>query len=156
MSSRHSRRGGRGLNNISVDDEFSTPNHSMGEFSEEMVPSDDDESSPGGGNDKDDEEESIEGQVLAKREQRTVCGLRLLFILVLILCTGTVAYLTYYFTTKWETEQFEVQFKEDSHKVLQSIGITLALTLQGLDGLMVSLVSSAKETQQVRFFPGRA
>jgi len=93
-------------------------------------------------------QENVEEQVLAKREQRAVCGLRALFFLVLICSAVAVALLTYYFTTGWEVKQFEVQFSEDSNKVLQAIGKSLSFTLEGLDSLMVSSVSIARATNQ--------
>jgi len=95
------------------------------------------------------ERKKIVEQVLARREQRTVCSLKILLFLVLAASATAVALLTYYFTSQWETKQFVVQFGEDSNKVMQSIGTSLDLTLEGLDALTVSMVSSAKATNQV-------
>jgi hypothetical protein len=86
--------------------------------------------------------------VLAKRETKAVCQTRLFVFLFLIMCTIGVALAVYFRTRQSESAQFEQQFHEDANKVLQSLGLSLDVTLGGIDALVVSFVSYAKSSNQ--------
>jgi len=94
------------------------------------------------------EEELLEEQVLAKRESIAVVRLRMLVFLVLLLSTLAVALCVYFYVSRSEMAQFEMQFQQDTYKILQSFGSALDLTLGGIDLLVVDLVSFAVHTNQ--------
>ena len=94
------------------------------------------------------EEEVFEEQVLAKRESKAVVWLRVLVFVVLLLSTLAVALCVYFYVSRSEMAQFEMQFQQDTYKILQSFGSALDLTLGGIDLLVVNLVSFAVHTNQ--------
>jgi len=94
------------------------------------------------------EQRSTEEHVLSRKDRRTVLYFRLLLVTVLFCSATAVGVLTYTYTSRWEWQQFESQYREDSLKVLQSVGRSLDLTLEGLDAFMVSLVRMARATNQ--------
>jgi hypothetical protein len=93
---------------------------------------------------KDDGEEHRIG----KRETVAVTWLRLLVVLVLVISTVAASFSIHSYLTKSETERFESQFKDDSHKILEAAGSSLDKTLGLLDSIAVSLVSEADFTNQ--------
>lgn len=61
-------------------------------------------------------------QEIARQETRAVQRLRIIFALVIIVCTVLVAVSVYIYTTGTEQRAFEEAFSSDANKVLESIG----------------------------------
>ncbi|KAL7564099.1 hypothetical protein ACA910_012376 [Epithemia clementina (nom. ined.)] len=85
---------------------------------------------------------------LARRETKAVCGVRFLVFGVLLCSMMAVAILVFHQLRSNETNSFEKQFREDSSKVLASLGLSIDLTLGGLDALVVNMASEAKAYNQ--------
>ena len=85
---------------------------------------------------------------LARRETKAVCGLRFLVFGVLICSMTTVAVLVFLSLRDAEQDAFEEQFQEDATKVLASLGLSLDLTLGGLDAFVVNMIAEAKASNQ--------
>ena len=85
---------------------------------------------------------------IAKRETKAVCGVRMLVFGVLLCSMTAVAVLVFYALRNSEQDSFEQQFYENADKILASLGLSLDLTLGGLDALVVNMVSEAKKTNQ--------
>ena len=106
------------------------------------------ESSDGGFEFGDSEESQEEKQVLAKRESKAVFRVKLIVLLVLAIFAVVVAIVVYFYVTGSETSQFEDQFKDDAHKVLEAIGSNFEETLGSFDNLAVATVSFARAANQ--------
>jgi hypothetical protein len=87
-------------------------------------------------------------QQLARTETRTVRGLKLLVLAVLLCSMILVALGVYKYTKNSEETSFVQQFDDDGHKVLDALGVSLAMALGAIDALVVSLVSHAAATNQ--------
>jgi hypothetical protein len=86
---------------------------------------------------------------IARSETRTVLGMKLLTLLVLIGATIAAALCVYFYVRNNETYQFEDEFGEYAGKVLESIGAVFETTFQSVDILAAGMVSHARSTGQV-------
>lgn len=87
-----------------------------------------------------------ENDGIAKQENQNVFRLRLLVITVLLLSTIGVAVGVFLYVSRSEQQSFEQSFRDDSDKILDSVGIALDLSLGSVDAFLVSLVSYARDT----------
>jgi hypothetical protein len=85
---------------------------------------------------------------IGKRETVAVTRLRLVVVLVLVISTVAASFSIHSYLTRSETERFESQFHDDSHKILEATGSTLDKTLGLLDSIAVLYVSEADFTNQ--------
>lgn len=86
--------------------------------------------------------------VVAKHETAAVTRLKLAVLLVLVGSTLAIALSVFFYLSNIEESQFNKQFRDDSHKVMESIGSTLDKTLASYDGLAMTLISHAEATNQ--------
>lgn len=93
------------------------------------------------------QEEKAPPLVLSRRESKAVCGVRMLVLGVLLSMVAIGVYL-YFDLNSGEIHSFKEQYREDATKVLASLGVSLYLTLGGLDALVVNMVSQAKASNQ--------
>jgi hypothetical protein len=77
---------------------------------------------------------------MTRAETRVVNRWKLLLIFVLLISMIGVGLAVYFFTAKSEQEDFQLQFAQDAHKVLDAVGGSLELTLKAIDALAVSMV----------------
>ena len=89
-----------------------------------------------------------EREIIAKQETKAVFRLKLLVLLLLTLFAVGTALAVFYYTTGSEQDQFEDQFKDDAHKVLEAVGSSLDKTFGAFDSLAVAAVSYARATNQ--------
>ena len=89
--------------------------------------------------------ESEKEEVIAKDETIAVLRLKLVVLLVLVLSAVGVALSVYFYTSGSEQTQFEQHFVDASHKVLEAIGSTLDTTMGSFDGIVATLVSTARD-----------
>jgi hypothetical protein len=94
------------------------------------------------------QQQQQENATIARTETRTVRGLKLLVLAVLLGSMILVALGVYRYTKNSEEVSFAQQFDDDSHKVLDALGVSLAMSLGAIDALVVSLVSHANATNQ--------
>ena len=89
--------------------------------------------------------------------ERTINGLGMkkavkysrIAVLVILLCSAVgLAVFIYQHTDNSEQRQFEKQFQEDAHKVLEHIGKELDFTLGAADAFLVDEINSAEQTNQ--------
>lgn len=85
---------------------------------------------------------------LAERESTRVRRTKYFVMLFLLFIMVGVSAATYHLISKQEYEEFHRQFKEDSHKVLSTMGSNLVRTLQASDAFVVSMSSLAAATNQ--------
>ena len=85
--------------------------------------------------------------VLAHSETKTLLGIKILFVLVLLLSAAGAFGVFFYIRGK-ETADFETQFVDDATKILASIGANLDNTLGAADAFVASMISTARETNQ--------
>jgi hypothetical protein len=89
------------------------------------------------------EEVKIGGQ-----ESKAVFRQKLVVLLVLAASSIGVALSVYYYLTYSENKQFEQQFRDDSEKVLNAVGSNVDKSMASFDSVAVTLVSTAKMTNQ--------
>jgi len=89
-----------------------------------------------------------ERETIAKQETKAVFRLKLLVLLLLTFFAVGTALAVFYYTTGSEQDQFEDQFKDDAHKVLEAVGSSLDKTFGAFDSLAVAAVSYARSTNQ--------
>jgi hypothetical protein len=94
------------------------------------------------------ESDHQDGKALASRESKAVWHLRLLVFAVLLLTMVLFSLGTYFYTSNAETDEFEQQFHEDATKVLQSLGESLDKAIAGVDTMVLSMLSYARDTNQ--------
>jgi hypothetical protein len=82
--------------------------------------------------------------VIAAEENRNVFRLRLIVLFFLLLSTVGVAVGVHRYISNEEQASFEQRFEDDSQKVLDTIGTTLANTLASTDAFLVALTSFAR------------
>ena len=75
--------------------------------------------------------------VLAHSETKTLLGIKILFVLVLLLSAAGAFGVFFYIRGK-ETADFETQFVDDATKILASIGANLDNTLGAADAFVAS------------------
>jgi hypothetical protein len=88
------------------------------------------------------------GEKISHRQTRDVRRIKLVVALVLIASAIGVALSAYLYVTWSEETQFERQFEDDSEKIFQAVRNSIDRTFGALDGLAVSLVSYARDTNK--------
>jgi hypothetical protein len=81
---------------------------------------------------------------LAVRETKSVGRLKRVVLIVLISSAIGVAFTTYFYLSSLEEDRFHVQFQDEAHKILESVGKSLDKTLGLLDSIAVAYVSHAQ------------
>lgn len=87
-------------------------------------------------------------QVIAKQETIDVFRLKLVVLLVLMVSAASIASAVFIYLSKAEQNQFEEEFLDQSHKVLEAIGSSLDKTFGLFDSVAVAFVSFARATNQ--------
>jgi hypothetical protein len=85
---------------------------------------------------------------IAAKESKAVRWIRILAIAVIVSSTLGVALAVFYYMTNTERDTFKYRFKSDSYKILESIGSTFDRSLGSVDSFAVSMVSTAKQSNQ--------
>lgn len=85
---------------------------------------------------------------IARHETKAVGRTKLAVLLVMVVSATVVAASVFLYLSGTEQAQFEKQFIEDSHKVLESFGSSLGKSFGMLDELAVNLVAFSKATNQ--------
>lgn len=85
---------------------------------------------------------------LASKEIKKVRRTKNFIILFLLIIMIGVSAAAYCLLSYQEYQEFKIQFHEDSHKVLLTMGINLIRTLQASDAFVVSITSLASATNQ--------
>ena len=94
------------------------------------------------------EEMRAQEEAVAQRQTATVWRMKLFLASVLVLSTLGCAFGVFRFARRAEHQDFEDQFESAAHKVLESIGESIDITLGATDSLAVSMASYARATQQ--------
>jgi hypothetical protein len=87
-------------------------------------------------------------EVISKKETQAVSRLRLVVLLVLVGAAAAVAATVYFYLTHSEEKQFLDQFEEDAAKIFAAVGGVIDQTMAAFDGIAVTMVSTAKMTNQ--------
>lgn len=85
---------------------------------------------------------------IAHRETRAVFWLKLSTLGVLLASAIGVAVTVFFYVDQSEEEAFESSFETDFSKVFEALSTTLFLTLGAVDSMIVSIVSTARFTNQ--------
>ena len=93
------------------------------------------------------EEEGRGGEVIAKRETRTLIHLKILFVFVLIFSAAGSLGVFFYIRNK-ENVNFEDKFYDDATKIMASLGESLEFTVGAADAFVAGVVATARETNQ--------
>jgi hypothetical protein len=88
-------------------------------------------------------------QPLANRETRKVWIWKLIVLAVLLLSAVVTALATHIYIQNSDTQQFEQVFASSARKVLEAVDQSLETTLASMDGLAVSIVSHARNDNQI-------
>jgi hypothetical protein len=84
----------------------------------------------------------------AKQKTKAVVRLRLIVGSVLLCSAAILAVSVYYYLSLSEYNQFQRQWREDSHKILEAVGNSFDKTLGLMDEIAVSFLSIARATNQ--------
>lgn len=85
---------------------------------------------------------------IGQRETKFVVRLRRLVCLVLVISMGLVAFVTYYYLSNSERDDFEQRYHENAHKVLATLGASLDKAIAGVDAFVIDMLSYARGTEQ--------
>lgn len=85
---------------------------------------------------------------LATKETRAVNSLKYVMVFVLTAACVLIASGVHHFVSKSEKDKFEIHFHDGAQKILGAIGRNIDHTFDGIDSLIVSMVSFAHATNQ--------
>jgi hypothetical protein len=86
--------------------------------------------------------------IIGGKETRYVKQLRGMVLLVLIASTVTVALAVYFYTSRAEVKQFQLQYKDNAQKVIAAIGDSVEHTTGAIDILATHIRSYVHNTNQ--------
>jgi hypothetical protein len=100
------------------------------------------------GDDPDENASNLPEACIGAKESRAVRWIRVIASAVILSSTLGVALGVFNYMTSAERRTFVYRFKSDSYKILESIGSTFDRSLGAVDAFAVSMVSSAKDSNQ--------
>ena len=86
----------------------------------------------------------MQPEMMVEKETKVVYWLKFCVLFVLAIAAAIVAMAYYAHARQFEKMKFEERFVNDAHKVLDSLGFSLDLTLSAVDSFVVSMVSFAR------------